>query len=315
MKVIRKITALIIILILSFSIVIGQIIGNNNIDANENRIGKWHFYLDENLNTITDSINFKYYKVANYVSGRIIGYVNYYYKSGKLYFQTPLKSIDPDVYMDGEIKYFSESGERIKILNYQNGILNGQADYFYPDGKPYVHGYFTDNKRTGIWKQWDEDGKYGIGGFVNDLPQGKWTFYYSTGSIRSEGKFNNGIQSGIWTEYRENGDIAEGSYVNGKPNGTWVGKYSNQKPCFIGSYKNGIKEGFWKEWDITGRLSQGNYTNNIKDGLWTWFDAKGRKVSEGSFANGIEDGQWNKYDIMGNIIETIFYKDGQRIEQ
>jgi len=112
--------------------------------------------------------------------------------------------------MDGEIKYFAPNGDILRILSYQNGMLNGQADYFYPDGKPQFHGNYTDDKRSGVWKEWDEDGKYGIGSYDDDIPEGKWTFYYADGSVKSEGKFHKGKQTGVWTEYRENGDIAEG---------------------------------------------------------------------------------------------------------
>jgi len=286
----------------------------NKTDTSEARVGKWVIYLDSQLNSVSTADSANYLKVINYVTGKPIGFVNYYYKSGKLYFQTPVKSIDPDVYADGEIKYFAENGDKLRVLTYQNNMLNGPADFFYPDGKPKIHGSYTDDKRSGIWKQWDEDGKYGIGGYENDISEGKWTFYYADGSLRSEGKFHKGKQSGIWTEYRENGDVAEGNYINGLPDGTWVCRYKNDKPCFYGSYRLGKKNGFWKEWDFMGQLQQGNYVDDVQDGIWSYHNAQGIKISEGSYLNGKQDGEWRKYDTIGNIIDTALYKDGEKVQ-
>jgi len=287
----------------------------NTIDDNGNRVGKWLFYLNNELTSIDDSLNCTFYKIVNYVSGRPIGYVNYYYKSGKLYFQTPVKSIDPDVYTDGEVKFFTETGEKTKTLNYRDGLLNGMAQYLFPDGKPYLQGNYTDNIRTGLWKQWDAKGNYGIGGFFNEKPEGKWTFYYPDGSLKSEGRFHDGIQTGVWTEYRESGEIAEGNYVNGLPDGTWVCRFKNEKPCYIGSYNKGLKDGYWQEWDIMGRLSKGNYRNNLQDGTWILSDAGGNKILEGNYTEGKEDGLWLRYDTPGNVIERTMYKNGEPVKK
>jgi antitoxin component YwqK of YwqJK toxin-antitoxin module len=303
-----------LIILLFATIIFAQNDGLNKTDGNGIRIGKWLIYLDAELKTVSVADSSTYYKVINYVSGRPIGYVNFYYNSGKLYFQTPVKSIDPDVYSDGEIKYFAQNGDVLRILTYLNGSLNGPADYFFPDGKPQFHGSYTDNKRTGVWKQWDRDGQYGIGGYDNDVSEGKWTFYYADGSLKAEGKFRRGKQTGIWTEYRDNGDIAEGNYAEGIPDGTWVCRYKNDKPCFYGSYRLGKKNGFWKEWDLLGQLRQGNYIDDIQDGIWSFFNSQGNKVTEGTYLNGNQDGEWRKYDSVGNIIETKLYKDGAEVK-
>lgn len=311
---IKYVTIMFIFIILSCIIISEQLIAINSFDDNGKRIGKWLVYLDKNLHAVEDSTNYQFYKTANYVTGRPIGYVSYYYKSGKLYFQTPVRSLDPDVYVDGEIKYFSENGDTLKILNYYMGYLEGPAIFNYQDGSPHFQGNFTNGKRSGIWKQWDKDGNYGIGKYSNDLPEGQWTFYYADGSLKSEGRFHKGVQTGVWAEYRENGDIAEGIYVNGQPDGTWVCRYKNEKPCFIGSYKNGLKDGYWQEWDILGRLSKGNYVKDLKEGNWTLYDSYGNKIIEGGYLNGKEDGEWKRYDKLGNTIETSVFKDGEKIK-
>lgn len=313
-KEMTKAIYIILILIVFISAIQAQIDAPNKTDASGVRIGKWMLLLNSDLQTTENADSAAYYKVINYVSGKAIGFVNYYYKSGKQYFQTPVKSIDPDVYTDGEIKYFNPNGDVIRVLSYQNGLLNGQADYYYPDGKPHFHGIYTDGQRTGVWKQWDIDGKYGIGSFKEEVPEGSWTFYYADGSLRSAGRFHLGKKNGIWTEYSENGDIAEGNYLDGLTDGTWICRYKNNKPCFYGSYRLGKMNGFWKEWNILGQLSQGNYIDDVRDGTWTFLDAQGNKTSEGTYLAGKQDGEWRKYDNIGNIIETSLFKDGVKVE-
>jgi uncharacterized protein len=287
--------------------------GLNSSDADGKRIGKWVIALDKGLNETEDSLNISYYKIANYVSGKAIGFVNYHYKSGKIYFQTPLKSSNPDVYTDGEIKFFSEPGIIIRSLNYIDGKLNGQAIYYYPDGKPQLQGNFTDNVRTGIWKQWNQNGGYGIGAFENEKPEGKWTFYYEDGSVQSEGKFHEGVQAGLWTEIRENGDTAIGIYLNGFPEGEWNCQFKNGKPCYQGSYIKGKREGSWKEWNVIGEMSQGSYANDKKTGNWKFFNQEGIKTMEGNYLDDLEDGEWVKYDSMGNVIESKSYSNGMEL--
>ncbi len=312
-KMTRNTLLALIILVIYTLVLNAQNNVTNKTDANGTRTGKWILPLDKDLNTIVSADSEAYHKVITYVTGKPIGFVNYYYKSGKLFFQTPVKSIDPDVYTDGEIKFFTPAGNVLKVLSYQNGRLNGQADYFYPDGKPLFHGNYIDDKKSGVWKQWEENGQYGIGSFKDELPDGKWTFYYTDGSLKSEGKFHNGKQTGVWTEYRENGDVAEGNYTDGIPDGTWVCNYNNDKPLFYGSYRMGKKNGFWKEWDLIGQLSQGNYIDDIQDGVWTMFDTQGNKLIESTYLKGKQDGEWKRFDNIGNVIETKMFKDGQEV--
>lgn len=287
----------------------------NNIDENGNRVGKWMFYLDNDLSAVEDSTDYAYQKIVSYVSGRAIGYVNYYYKSGKLYFQTPVKSLDPDVYSDGEIRYFAETGEKIQVLNYHNGMLNGKAEYYYPDGSLYLQGNYAENVRTGRWKQWDTEGGYGIGAFSAEKPEGNWTFYHSDGSVKAEGRFQNGIKIGVWVEYSDRGEIAEGNYTEGHRDGTWVCRYWNEKPCYIGSYRQGQKDGFWQEWDASGRLSKGTYSNGLREGTWVTLNTGGRKILQGNYVKGIEEGLWLRFDNLGNEIEKTLYENGFPIRQ
>jgi antitoxin component YwqK of YwqJK toxin-antitoxin module len=302
------------LLISSFTLY-AEIKGTNALDKDNARTGKWVLHLNKELSVVSDSLPFTYYKVINYVTGKPIGYVNFLYKSGKLYFQTPVKALDPDVYSDGKIRFLADTGDTIKTLTYRDGVLNGEAKYFFPNGKPSLEGYYKDNKQSGLWKKWDENGGYGIGSLENEMPEGTWTYYYPDGAVKSEGKFSKGKQTGIWTEYKENGDNASGNYSNGFPEGTWTGSYQNGNPSFKGNYTKGRKDGYWQEWDLLGNRSEGSYDNNEREGLWALFDATGLKMMEGSYLHSKENGQWKKFDSLGNAFETMEFNNGVKVEQ
>jgi len=288
----------------------GQNASINQRDKSGLPTGKWIFFLDNELKPIADSVNYVYYKTVNFTDGVPKGFVNYYYKSGKLYFQTTVVSLNPDMYSDGKITFYSESGEKIKELTYAQGNLNGWAVYYFPDGKIRMEGNYLENKKSGIWKQWNEDGSYSLGNYDNDIPEGGWTYYSAKGELQAEGKLHNGKRTGKWFLYGEGGEREEGSYLSGKREGNWLGFYSDGTPYFQGSYKQDEREGLWKEWSPAGELSQGNYAQNLRTGLWTFYDPKGKKISEGNYLNGKKDGQWLHYNSAGQIVKTETYKDG-----
>jgi TonB family protein len=58
-------------------------------------------------------------------------------------------------------------------LRYKNGALNGFCQYFNPDGSLASEGYFTDGKKTGDWKNFDEKGTFTRLTDYDNLPNNK----------------------------------------------------------------------------------------------------------------------------------------------
>ena len=98
---------------------------------------------------------------------------------------------------EGTWKQWYESGQLKAEENYVNGVLQGNARHFYPDGsnESFLH----------------------IGSQQNSV------FYYRNGNKESEGRILTGyLYEGPWKGWQENGQMAyEGSYVNGQRDGIW----------------------------------------------------------------------------------------------
>jgi antitoxin component YwqK of YwqJK toxin-antitoxin module len=71
-----------------------------------------------------------------------------------------------------------------------------------------MQGDYQNNKRTGIWKSWYEDGSlWSEGRFVNGKRDGLGTVYHPNGKKHIEGAYTNGKRTGVWRSWNENGEL------------------------------------------------------------------------------------------------------------
>lgn len=59
----------------------------------------------------------------------------------------------------GKWVFKSETGVEISVTHYDHGIRNGHTIVKHPNGSVFYYGEFKDDKKTGIWKTYDEKGK------------------------------------------------------------------------------------------------------------------------------------------------------------
>lgn len=216
---------------------------------------------------------------------------------------------------------------------YLEGLKNGPATTFYPDGATQSSGsYIAD-----------------LACLKNPPPQGKdlcakktglWYFYYPDGKRSQEGTYDGskGTRSGKWTEYYRSGEkMAEGGRSHTRT-GIWV--FYDKKGSIIGKYifqgsENFIKGGqiyengvlaaetlpgvgcrrtvnrLGKEVDSC-QMSPGGFgaalvkynaaedklefTLKMQNGRWAVYSAKGQKIGEGEFLNGRKHGKWKELE-------------------
>ena len=66
-----------------------------------------------------------------------------------------------DNILNGPFKEYDNHGNILFEGSYENGELNGKArEYFiYTDGgSSYSEGYYVDNEKQGLWKEYDKEG-------------------------------------------------------------------------------------------------------------------------------------------------------------
>ena len=149
---------------------------------------------------------------------------------------------------DGFYKEYDEKGNLKKITKFVNDVeqvvssdmkpLVVQHEY-YPNGRIKREASFRDNKREGVWRDFDEEGNvvnsqtYQNGVLVGQgivdtdgKRRGKYKEFYSDSTLRAEGLFVDGLRTGEWKFFYHNGQIQEiGNYKEGEPDGIWTWYY------------------------------------------------------------------------------------------
>jgi uncharacterized protein len=212
---------------------------------------------------------------------------------------------------------------------YAGDLKEGNAVYYYPEGKikqtiPYYHG-----KKEGLSKEFDRDGKITtLLEYSNDflisrekinivddknLKQGKWLNFYKNGIIKSEKNYKDDILHGYYKEYNEKGKIILTLlYDNGKVTGNdlsnipeidVVKKYNDAgRLIYTGPYKDGVPVGIHREYNDDGTVKNAKI-----------YGENGVVLSEGIVdEDGNRNGQWKDYSSSGELNAEGQYSDNKR---
>ncbi|MDR2938227.1 MAG: hypothetical protein LBU92_04725 [Prevotellaceae bacterium] len=116
----------------------------------------------------------------------------------------------------GAWKYYRDE-QLVMTESYENGLLQGVQELYYPNGKVYERKHFKDGKEDGIYEQIDVRGlpvfemMYKAG-----VQSGLARYYYNNNQIRIEGRYENGVRTGEWIFYEPNGKVErKTTYTNG----------------------------------------------------------------------------------------------------
>ncbi|MCR9171723.1 MAG: hypothetical protein NXI10_04475 [bacterium] len=60
----------------------------------------------------------------------------------------------------GKWVFYREDGKESSISHYKHGVLHGFSQVKRPNGAFYYHGEYEDGKKIGVWKYYDEKGKF-----------------------------------------------------------------------------------------------------------------------------------------------------------
>lgn len=140
--------------------------------------------------------------------------------------------------------FFSENGDTTKILKYENDMLNGECRYFYESGAIKKSVVYKNNKMDGLYVTYFDDEAHTVKTsktYKNDKPDGKAQSYYEGGALKSETEFSGGKKSGKWTIYHENGQIKQtGYFKNDQQDGLWEMFQEDGKNATSALYDDGV---------------------------------------------------------------------------
>lgn len=227
---------------------------------------------------------------------------------------------------NGYYKEYSSDGNLIKIIKYNNDIIEEDAKEvakhdlvytYYDDGKMKSKGSFLNNVPNGLYMEFDTNGRvtttriYKSGNTIasgisdeNATKNGEWKEFYETSELKAIGKYKNNYKFGLWTYYYQNGKVEQTGYYNskGKPEGEWKWFYESGSLMREETYANGLSDGMMTEYNDSTMtiISKGKYIEGLEEGLWLY--QVGDYRAEGKYKDGKRDGVWKYYYNSNNRI-------------
>ncbi len=184
----------------------------------------------------------------------------------------------------------------------------------YPDGQPKLVFTVKDGEngkkiRLGE-KQYYKDGtlmyeKH----FKDDKPTGEWKFFYENGNLHASGSFDKNDSIGSdWKFYDEEGK----EFFGQKYDSMVVLDFTADKRPLSVAYYKGDEEMRYQFNENYTLNAKGMVKNGLKEGRWEFYYANGQKMLEATFNKGIENGAYNSYRDNGIPYFRGFYINGQR---
>ena len=112
----------------------------------------------------------------------------------------------------GPWKFYFESGELEKVVNYKDDYKFGTETRYYPSGEKNLEMTWQGDT-LGVFLDGDYKHYYDNGQVLHEMsynegvPTGIVTYYYRNGKKEIEGQYNSGMKSGVWKYYREDGSL------------------------------------------------------------------------------------------------------------
>lgn len=184
-------------------------------------------------------------------------------------------------------EYFPNGGTKT-ILDYKNGLPNGEIKSWYSKDVKQAEGFVEKGQRTGTWK-----------------------LYYESGKIKKQSTYQNNVENGEEIFWSELGKIQKkGSYTDGKLNGKYEWFYDNGQKKQEGYFAEGKEDSTWSDWYKNGKPKMvGNFTNFEKNGIWTWWDENGKITTLKNYENGLVKVSNDNFDT---YIEKMEYAISKR---
>jgi len=111
--------------------------------------------------------------------------------------------------------FISHVGDIKFKVTVKDGVISGDADYFYPSGKLMETGTFTDGKKDQKWTRYNENGSVSaIAFYTLGKKSGTWSVFDNNGKKRFEMQYENGEKAGVWTNWDEHGMVVNTKNYN-----------------------------------------------------------------------------------------------------
>lgn len=270
--------------------------------------------------------------------GKFIFYGPRIIKQKELDYRTPdvamAKFFDDNGIIKAEGKYVNEKrdslwrfykgGQLSRVDEYVDGELNGKSISYFDNGRPAVIGFYSDGVQDSIQLDFSKNGKLiEETSYKNNKKNGPFTSYYINGKKELEGVYFNDEFDDTLKSYNDDGSLR---MVVEFENGLEVSKryvnsvndvyYDDGVMQSTETYKNGVKEGLVKEWysNYEWIMEEGFDKQTNRNEVYKTLKNYTVKM-EGNYRQGKKDGVFNYYNEDGNLIESVTYKMGEKVNK
>ncbi len=172
---------------------------------------------------------------------------------------------------------------------YRDGIRQGRAMMYHPDGTRAVEASYGGGRLDGKRTEWYETGaRQREEWFVAGERHGVVREWAESGQQVLERSMKSGVADGLArTWYPSGARKAESTYGNGSLEGEYLEWYENGQQKIQRSYRDGYAHGPASEWYENGQLmSEASWKAGEPDGAYTRWHPNGRKAAEGTYRSG-----------------------------
>lgn len=198
------------------------------------------------------------------------------------------------------------------------GRKQGSWSKSWPNGKLRYQGRFVDDKPTGEFKHYDEEGALTtVQRHAGDGHVSRAEHFHPSGTLMATGKYVDQRKDSTWNYYAPDGGLSKVErYKAGELDGEQVTYYSGGAVAEKELRLNGLLQGESKSWFANGNLkSEANYVKGEPEGRMTFYYPSGKKEIEGNSVNGDRDGAWMYYNEDGTVQVQVLYAKGEVVKE
>jgi antitoxin component YwqK of YwqJK toxin-antitoxin module len=208
--------------------------------------------------------------------------------------------------LEGDWIISDSNDKKISIISFKNGLRNGTATTYLPNGKIMSQVAYQEGTPVGDLLEVNKKGELARAGTYENGRKVVTKTNYFPGSAKKKqseavylaAKTVETAPDDFWA-VRMAKHAAEGS---DERHGTTKSWYANGKPEMEGAYEYGKKAGAFTFWHENGQIAAtGEYKNDVAEGTWVWWHENGQKSAIGKYTNGSLVGDWRWWDESGKL--------------
>lgn len=158
--------------------------------------------INNELEDLADRVESGYYTPVIPDSIAVSTREDYSYKTQELEFAGLLDNGEPA----GVWKVDDTQGHKVGQIAFQDGQLQGEAYFFYPDGEVRARVAYNKGKIVSFRELFPDGTLKTEVEYNKGIRHGDVRFYYSTGHLFGEGKYRKGRRTGTWKYFRVTGE-------------------------------------------------------------------------------------------------------------